>query len=132
MEPFTVDVPRWNGPHDDPLRAADDSSEELLALSFGALLRVVQAGKRPDPMVAQSRVVEQDARDQERPGERPASRLVGAGDEACPEPAVELEELLAGASRHEREDSAAARRRPAIGTVLLLGDGLGLFGLGRR
>ena len=47
-------------------------------------------------MVAQQIEVEQHARDDERPGERPATGLVGAGDEAHAEPPVEREELEPG------------------------------------
>ena len=110
VQPFAVDLGRGNGAHDDPLGAADDGAEEPLALGLAALLRVVQERERADAVVAQPRVVEQDARDEQRPGERPPARLVGAGDEARAEPTVELEKLPAGASRHGREDSAAASR----------------------
>ena len=63
----------------------------------------------PDPVLAEACVVEQDAGDDERPGERAASRLVRTGDEPRAEPAVELEELLAGPA-HEVEDTPALSR----------------------
>src|SRR5207253_10212182 len=74
------------------------------------LLRVVQAGERAHLVVTELGVVEQDAGHEQRPGERPPPRLVGAGDEARPELAVELEQLPSGASRHGSEHSAALSR----------------------
>src|SRR5262249_38386132 len=98
---------------DDPLGTSEDGAVELLARRLAALLRVVQAGERPDLVVAQLRVVEQYARHQKRPRERPAARLVGAGDEAHAELAVELEKLASGtAARHAGEHSAALSGRP--------------------
>ncbi len=55
--------------------------EEALALCGVDLLRVVQQRERPDAVAAQCGVVEQHARDDQRPGERPATGLVGARDE---------------------------------------------------
>ena len=100
--------------HDDALGAAQDGPKERFALGLAALLRVVQAGERADGVVVQPRVVEQDACDDERAGERAAPRLVGARDEARAELAVVLEELPAGATSHCREDSAALSGRPAL------------------
>jgi len=54
-------------------------------------------------VLAQRAVVEQHARDDERPGERPAARLVRAGDEPRPELAVEREELAAGPFHRPRD-----------------------------
>ena len=59
-------------------------------------------------MVAQALIVEEDARDDERTREAPAPGLVGAGDEARPEPAVEGEELSAGRRHGARIAPAAA------------------------
>ena len=70
---------------------------------MGQLLGVVEVGERPDLVVAQTVVVEQHAGDDERPGERPAARLVRTRDEARAEPAVEPEEPLAGARHGGRE-----------------------------
>jgi hypothetical protein len=53
----------------------------VLASRRRQLLGVVQERERPDAMVAQTLVVEQDSRDDERARERPAPRLVGACDE---------------------------------------------------
>ena len=110
VEPVAVDVAARDHAHADAGRAAHDGAEELLALGRRDLLRVVQVGERPDAVVAQALVVEQDTGDDERPGERASSSLVRAGDEARAEPAVEREELLAGAARHRDEDSAGVSR----------------------
>jgi hypothetical protein len=40
-------------------------------------------------MIAERGVVEEDARDDERPGQRPAAGLIGSGDPANAEAAVE-------------------------------------------
>jgi hypothetical protein len=53
-------------------------------------------------MLLEARVVEEHAGDDERPCERAATGLVGAGDEARPELAVESEELLAGRLHGDR------------------------------
>ena len=58
----------------DPLGAGDDRAEELLAPLGRTLLRVVQERERADAVVAQRGVVEQDAGDDERPGERARDR----------------------------------------------------------
>ena len=63
-------------------------------------------------MVAQAVEVEQDARDDERPGERPAPRLVGTRDEAHAEPAVEREEPPAGQLRHPARIAPRRGARP--------------------
>ena len=66
-------------------------------------------------MVAQALVVEQHARDDERPGERPTPRLVGPGDEPRAERAVEPEQLLAGLAalaEARADDSPASRAAP--------------------
>ena len=76
MQPVAVDLAPADRAHDDALRAADHRAEERLALGLAALLRVVQAGQRADAVVAQARVVEQDAGDDQRPGERPPPGLV--------------------------------------------------------
>ena len=114
MEAVAVDLGRRQRADDDTLGAAQDAAEERLALGSAALLRVVQAGERPDAWSCRQRVVEQDACDEERAGERAAAGLVGARDEARAELAVVLEELPAGATRHCREDSAALSGRPAL------------------
>ena len=111
MQPAAVDLVGGNDADDDPLGAADDAAIELVALVGRNLLRVVQVRERPDAVLAQARVVEQHTGDDERPGERAPPGLVGSGDEARAELAVELEELLAGPA-HAPDDSAAGRRAP--------------------
>ena len=96
MQAEPVDVARRDHAHRDLLRAAEDGVVELLALGRRQLLRVVQVGQRPDPVLLQARVVEQHAGDDERPGERAATGLVGACDEAGAELSVELQEPLPG------------------------------------
>jgi hypothetical protein len=55
--------------------------KDLLALSDRQLLGVVQPRERPDTVVAEAFVVEQDAGDDQRPREAAASRLVNPRDE---------------------------------------------------
>ena len=80
--------------------------KELLPPLRRALLRVVQEAERPDAVVSQRAVVEQDARHHEWAREGAASRLVDAGDEAGAEAPIEAEELLAGPLLHDRDHSA--------------------------
>ena len=70
--------------------------EERLALVGRHLLRVVQRGEPPDARAAKELVVEQDAGDDERPGERASPGLVRARDEADAETPVVCEKPLAG------------------------------------
>ena len=65
-------------------------------------------------MVADALEVEHDAGDDERPCERPAACLVGAGDVAAAQLAIEREELPAGSLHHDGEDSDARGERPAL------------------
>ena len=51
----------------------------------GSLLRVVQEGERPNAMIAQKLVVEEDSGDYEGTGKRATPGLVSAGDEASAE-----------------------------------------------
>ena len=74
--------------------AGEDGVVEPLALLGLDLLRVVQERQRPDPVTAERGVVEQHARDDERPRERAAPGLVRPRDEPHVEPAVEAEESL--------------------------------------
>jgi hypothetical protein len=74
--------------------------EEALTLLEGDLLGVVQLRKWPHAVAAQRGVVEEDSRGDQRAGERPAARLVGAGHEASAELAVAAEQSLALARRH--------------------------------
>ena len=90
---------------------------QLVAHCLADLLRVVQERQRPDAVVAQAVVVEQHARDDERPGERPAARFVRSRDEPAAEVAVVAEQPLSGAlllRRHRpriARAAAASRRR---------------------
>ena len=112
MEPGAVDISDGHDPDADARRAADDAVEELLALLVADLLRVVQARERADTRAAQRGVVEEDPRDDERPGERASARLVCTRDEADAEAAVVCEEALAGRATHRpRIDASPAGAR---------------------
>jgi len=111
VQPVSVDLARRNHTYGDLLGAADDRPEELLPPLAGDLLGVVQQRERPHTVVAEAAVVEQDTRDDERPRQRAASRLVGARDEACAEPAVEREQLLADRARHAPTVATASAGR---------------------
>ena len=102
MQPAPVDLVRRDDANDDSFGTAHDAAVELLALLGRDLLRVVQVRQGPYAMLAEACVVEQHAGDDERPGKRPASRLIRPGDEPSSEPAVELEELLAGPAHEGR------------------------------
>src|SRR6185503_1996020 len=112
--------------------AADDGAEEILAPLRRALLRVVEEAERPDAVVSQRAVVEQDARHDERAGEGAAPRFIGAGDEARAEASIEAQELLAGpfhlAARISASSGDEDRRAANSGKLLLGGSRLGLFG----
>src|SRR5581483_11169402 len=96
----------------DPLCATHDRPVELVAGLWVDLLRVVQERERPDAMVGEAFVVEQHARDDERPRQRPAARPAGAGDEPPAERPVEPEQLLACARLRSHGASGAS---PAAG-----------------
>jgi hypothetical protein len=110
VQAVVVDLARRDHADGDPLGAADDGAEELLALRLGALLRVVQERKWPHAVVAQAAVVEEDAGDDERPGERPPARLVRSRHEPRAQTAVEAKQPLAGPARHAREHTAGDGR----------------------
>ena len=103
--------------------------EQLLAALVRALLRVVEVRERPHAVLLEGAVVEQDARHHERAGERAASGLVGAGDEAGAELAVDVRRrcpvLFAVPLRMGAEDSGRVSRE-----LFARGDGVRL-GLGR-
>ena len=65
---------------------------ELLAPLGLHLLRVVQAGERAAVRARERLVVDQDRGGDQRPGQAAPPGLVGAGDLAAAEPAVEGEE----------------------------------------
>jgi hypothetical protein len=77
------------------------------------LLRVVEERERPDRVVAQTLVVEEDARGDERPGQAAAAGLVRARDEADAETAVEGEQLAARPA-DGRHGARIPRRRDAL------------------
>jgi hypothetical protein len=108
VEALAIDRVRGDDANGDALGAPDDGAEELLSIGGRHLLRVIQQPERTDTMVAQARVVEQDARDDQWAGERAAPGLIRAGDEASAELTVEAEELLSGADGHWPEDSPAS------------------------
>ena len=112
MEAVAVDRAGRDHADDDLLRAGQHGVEELLAPLGRALLRVVQEPERADAVVAQRAVVEEDARDDQRPRERPAPGLVDPGDVAGAEAPIEAEEALAGARRGHRARIAPAPARP--------------------
>jgi hypothetical protein len=105
VKPVTVDRCRGDHPHRDALGAPRNRPEEHLAALMRDLLRVVQEGERPDGMVAQPRVVEENAGDDQRTREASASGLVCSGDVSDSELPVEGEELAAGPTHAERIDT---------------------------
>ena len=96
MQPVAVDVARRDHAHGDALGAREHRAVEILALGSEHCFESFRYVERPHAVVLQARVVEEHARDDERPRERAAPGLVGAGDEPCAEPAVELQEALPG------------------------------------
>src|SRR5262249_33562060 len=78
VEAVSVDVRRRDDAYGYAFRARDDSVEQLLAAIVRALLRVVEEGERPDAVLAERAVVEQNAGNDERACERSASSLVRA------------------------------------------------------
>jgi hypothetical protein len=80
MQPDAVDLHVRHDADGDALGAADDGPEELLPSLGIELLGVVQKGERADAMVPEGRVVEQDARYDERTCKRSASGFVCAGE----------------------------------------------------
>ena len=83
--------------------------EEAFTLLGVDLLRVVEERQGPDAMATQSGVVEQDAGDDQRPCERPATGLVGACHEPDAEAAIVAEQPLAGRERHGPRISPSSR-----------------------
>src|ERR687896_362073 len=88
-----ADAARGDG---DARGRAQHARIELLAHLGRVLLGVVERGERAQVRERQPLVVEQHGRRHERAGEAAAARLVGPGDEADAEPAVEPEEAAAG------------------------------------
>ena len=118
VEPLAVDLGRRDHADGDPRRRGQDRVVQPLALVGIDLLRVVESRERPDPTVAQRRVVEEDAGDDQRAGERAAPRLVRTCDEARLEAPVEPEQALTRGDRHApRISLAAGRDRAVLGTA---------------
>ena len=69
MQAVTIDRVRRDNANGDPLSAADDGTKQLLALGRRDLLGVVQQSKRAHAVVAEAAVVEEDARNDQWPGE---------------------------------------------------------------
>jgi len=109
-----VDDGRREDPNGDTLGASEDGPVELIARGGIDLLGVVEERERPHAVVAETVVVEEDARDDEWAGQRPSPGLVGPGHQANAEPAVVPEQLLAGLLRGHAPRIAP----PAAGPVL--------------
>ena len=108
MQPARVDPAHAARDDDDARGAAQHERVELLARLVRVLLGVVQRAQRAQLAGGERLVVEQHAGRDERPGETAAAGLVGAGDEADAEAAVEREQPLAAAG----PPRAASRRVP--------------------
>ena len=70
VEPVAVDAGGRERVDADPLGTAEDGAEQLLAPLGRQLLGVVEQGERPDLGATERSVVEQDACDEQGPGER--------------------------------------------------------------
>ena len=67
MKAVGVDLPRRDCAHRDLLGTGEDAVKESLAIGRADLLGVVQQRQRADAVVAQARVIEQYAGNDERP-----------------------------------------------------------------
>ena len=94
VQPDAIDLPRRDDLNGNPGCAREHRPEQLLTVLRRDLLRVVQLRERPNAMVAQRVVVEKDAGDDERAGERAAPCFVSPGDEASAELSVEPQQPL--------------------------------------
>ena len=101
VQPGAVDLTRGDDLDGDTRGTVEHCAKELLPLLGRNLLRVVQLRERPNAMVAQRVVVEKNAGNNERAGERAAACLVSPGDEASAEPSVELQQPLPRLRRQE-------------------------------
>ena len=104
VQAVAIDVTRRDHPNRHLRRRVEHGAEKRLAHLGLDLLRVVQQRERPRAVPVERVVVEQDAGDDERAGERSSARLVGARDEPDAEPAVVAEKPLAGLGAHRSED----------------------------
>ena len=110
VQPESVDLLCRDDAHRDRPGTADDGVEELLAVGRRHLLGIVELGQRPYTMTAERGIVEQNARDDERTGERPSSCLVGPGNEPGAQAPVETKEPLAGRQGHRSRIAADPAR----------------------
>ena len=102
MQTAPVDRPVWDDTYLHALGAAQHAPKEHLALFGRALLRVVQETERTDAVLAETRVVEQHAGDDERPGQGTPPCLVRTRDPARAELPVEPQQVLSDARPHGR------------------------------
>src|SRR5262245_40752114 len=105
VQPVAVDRPDGHDPNADRRGARSDGLEERLALLDRDLLGVVQPCERAHAGTTQRLIVEEHARDDERPGERATARLVRTRDVADAELAVEPEETLAAGPSHAADNT---------------------------
>jgi hypothetical protein len=102
VEPAGVDRAHAAGDDRHLGRRLHDARVELLARGLGVLLGVVQARERAAVGQGQALEVEEDGGGHERAREAAATGLVGAGDPAHAERAVELEQAAARPALHPR------------------------------
>ena len=100
-----------------PRRRPQDGGEHLLAPLRGHLLGVVQPGQRAAIGVREGLVVDQDRRGDQRPRQAAAPGLVGAGDEAAAEAAVEGEQAPGARQSRCRQIRALEDADPVRGPV---------------
>jgi hypothetical protein len=81
VEAGAVDLADGHDPDADRGGASYDRVEQRLALLVRHLLRVVEPRESANARAAERLVVEEHTGDDQRAGERPATRLVGARDE---------------------------------------------------
>src|SRR6202035_3071638 len=109
--------------------ATKNERVELLASLRGVLLGVVQRAERPQLARGDGLVVEQHTGRHQRPGEAPAPRLVGSGDEAHAETAIEREQPPPAARASRAAPGASGGAGPPRRLTGRLG---GRGGRGRR
>jgi hypothetical protein len=84
VQPGAVDLSRRDDLHGDTGCAREHRPEQLLTVLRRDLLRVVQLRERPNAMVAERVVVEKNAGDDERAGERAAARSSAPATKRAP------------------------------------------------
>ena len=95
VQAAAVDPGRAADDDTDPLRRSQHARVHLQAVGLGHLLGVVQAAEGAPVGVREALVVEQHGSCDQRSGETAATGLVGTGDVAAAEPAIEGEETPA-------------------------------------